>query len=422
MIQLGLSSEGIPDVEIQKLDNGYVVPDESLSMIHRRNREVVRERVETAARADEVGYDYLFYSEHHFGVTGANLPNPIQSQIAAARRTDDIRLVQMANVLPWHDPARLAEAVGMLDIASDGRAEVGVTSGFGNREVSVLGQHWGHTTEGERREGVAYDEALEILTKAWTQPFFSHSGDLHSIPPSLTDWSDGHEHTYLSEVASASEPDAVFDTGEGVETIHSIPLFPHPVQDPHPQLWTPGPSPASAREAAKKGMNICCHLSNTSEVCELIDAYHTAAQEADWPDHHETLSGEPFDRGWDSERGRGVGVIVPVFNTDVASDDALDRYELGIEFGLSQNKSQLPPSEAHKIDIDADGLLDTVDAPLVGSTEEIVDSLVTFAQQCRCENLLLIGRFESWGLTHKEARTQMESFATEIAPQVEAEL
>lgn len=414
MIEIGISSEGIPDVEIRKLDNGYVVPDSSLAEIHRKNRQKIDQRVETAKLADELGYEYLFFSEHHFGTIGANSPNPIQTQIAIARETENVRLAQMANVLPWHDPPRLAESIAMLDVASEGRAEVGVTRGFGNREASILGQYWGNTTENERKDEFTCDESVEILKASWTEPFVSHRGEFHSVPPQFTEWDDAHEYQYLEHRATDASPADAFELTDERQTVHSIPVFPQPLQEPHPQLWSPAMSVESVREGAKNGMNVCSHLSDFEAHRERVEAYYDAAREANWPDHHEANAGTEFKYGWDADRRRGISAIVPVLNTDVVSDEAIERYKLGLEFGLSQNKSRLPPEEAHDVEIDATKLLRSNDAPIVGSADYIAERLSEFKRVCGYEDLAVILQFESWGLTHEEILTQIESFASDV--------
>jgi alkanesulfonate monooxygenase SsuD/methylene tetrahydromethanopterin reductase-like flavin-dependent oxidoreductase (luciferase family) len=57
----------------------------------------------------------------------------------------------MANILPWHDPIRLAEQVALLDIISDGWTEVGIGRGYQPREAAILGQYWSGTMQDEEK-------------------------------------------------------------------------------------------------------------------------------------------------------------------------------------------------------------------------------------------------------------------------------
>ncbi|MCU1374091.1 MAG: Luciferase-like, subgroup, partial [Actinomycetia bacterium] len=66
------------------------------------------------ATADQLGYDTMWLTEHHFQYEGYEVvPNLIQFGMALALRTEQIRQGQMFNVVPqWH-PLRLAEDFAM---------------------------------------------------------------------------------------------------------------------------------------------------------------------------------------------------------------------------------------------------------------------------------------------------------------------
>ena len=88
--------------------------------------------------AERLGFDCVFLSEHHF--TAYNLlPSPNVMLGALAARTERIRLGVMVNVVPFHEPLRLAEEAAMLDVLSGGRLEVGVGRGIDFQEVQKLG-------------------------------------------------------------------------------------------------------------------------------------------------------------------------------------------------------------------------------------------------------------------------------------------
>src|SRR6266536_3171970 len=78
-----------------------------------------REHMEEWLEAERLGFDAVFLSEHHF--TAYNLmPSPNVMLAALAARTSDIRLGIMINVVPFHQPLRLAEEGAMLDVLSGG--------------------------------------------------------------------------------------------------------------------------------------------------------------------------------------------------------------------------------------------------------------------------------------------------------------
>ena len=82
--------------------------------------------LEQCVLAEEVGFDYLWFVEHHFLTTfsGSSAPEVIIS--ALARMTNRIRLGFGVVILPNHHPVQVAERVAMVDHLSGGRVEFGV--------------------------------------------------------------------------------------------------------------------------------------------------------------------------------------------------------------------------------------------------------------------------------------------------------
>ena len=74
------------------------------------------------------GFEGVFFSEHHFLNSLSPVPNLLIA--ALAKMTTRFRLGVMGNVLPFHQPWRLAEELATLDYLSDGRLEIGAASGI----------------------------------------------------------------------------------------------------------------------------------------------------------------------------------------------------------------------------------------------------------------------------------------------------
>jgi alkanesulfonate monooxygenase SsuD/methylene tetrahydromethanopterin reductase-like flavin-dependent oxidoreductase (luciferase family) len=141
---------------------------------------------------DRLGYDGVGFNEHHCSPYGLmNSPNLMAS--AAAQRTKKLKLLIYGNLLPLHEPLRLAEELAMLDCLSEGRVISGFARGI-PREYQV---HNVPLSESRER----FEEAYEIVTRAWTEDVFSYSGKF---------WS-------YKDVA----------------------LWPRPVQKPHPPVMIP---------------------------------------------------------------------------------------------------------------------------------------------------------------------------------------
>lgn len=84
--------------------------------------QVIRNVIDQAVLADQVGVDYIGLGEHHRDDFAISAPEPILGAIAA--RTSRIRMGTAVTVLSSDDPIRLFQRFSTLDALSNGRAEV----------------------------------------------------------------------------------------------------------------------------------------------------------------------------------------------------------------------------------------------------------------------------------------------------------
>jgi len=116
---------------------------------------------------DRLGYDGVGFNEHHCSPYGLmNSPNLMAA--AAAQRTKNLKLLIYGNLLPLHEPLRLAEELAMLDCMSNGRLISGFARGI-PREYQVH-----NVPLNESRE--RFEEAFDIVTRAWREDVFSYEG------------------------------------------------------------------------------------------------------------------------------------------------------------------------------------------------------------------------------------------------------
>jgi alkanesulfonate monooxygenase SsuD/methylene tetrahydromethanopterin reductase-like flavin-dependent oxidoreductase (luciferase family) len=94
------------------------------------------EALEMAAWADQHWINRLFLSEHH-GSDDGYCPAPVVLGGAMAARTSRIRILWGSVILPFHHPLHVAEQVTVLDLVSNGRAEVAVALGYVPREFQM---------------------------------------------------------------------------------------------------------------------------------------------------------------------------------------------------------------------------------------------------------------------------------------------
>jgi alkanesulfonate monooxygenase SsuD/methylene tetrahydromethanopterin reductase-like flavin-dependent oxidoreductase (luciferase family) len=143
----------------------------------RSSAEVIREEVDQMVLAEDLGYDSVWLTEHHYADYGlSSAPSVLLATLAA--RTMRIQLGIAVYVLPFHHPLRIAEETATLDILSGGRLTVGL--GRGNRPL----EFYGHGVPREESR-TRMEESVDILLQAWTHDTVTFSGthwDIANVP------------------------------------------------------------------------------------------------------------------------------------------------------------------------------------------------------------------------------------------------
>jgi alkanesulfonate monooxygenase SsuD/methylene tetrahydromethanopterin reductase-like flavin-dependent oxidoreductase (luciferase family) len=132
---------------------------------HQRYRDLIAQ----IELGDQIGFDTVWLGELHFSRGFSILADPLMVLAAAAQRTRRIRLGTAVTLLPLHNPVKIAEEAAIADILSDGRLEFGV--GRGTAPVHYAGYDIPQEESRDR-----FEEALDFLVQAWTQPQFSYHG------------------------------------------------------------------------------------------------------------------------------------------------------------------------------------------------------------------------------------------------------
>ncbi|MEX2275878.1 MAG: LLM class flavin-dependent oxidoreductase [Actinomycetota bacterium] len=112
--------------------------------------------VDWASRAEQLGFDSAWISDHFFlsleryGGSDERFGSlePMTALAALAETTDRIRLGTLVLGAPFRHPALLAKAATSVDLASTGRLDLGIGAGWYQDEFAAFGLHFG--TLGER--------------------------------------------------------------------------------------------------------------------------------------------------------------------------------------------------------------------------------------------------------------------------------
>jgi len=154
--------------------------------------EFYQKMFEQMEEMDRLNYDHIWVTEHHFAHYGGDLPHPPTFMSAIARTTQRIRLGVAINVLPLHNPIEVAESYAMVDVISNGRLDFGVGKGSEAHEYKKFGVDQKQATN-------RMYEGVQVLLQAWSDKPVNFSGDFYCY--------------------------------------QNVPVFPKPVQRPHPRFW-----------------------------------------------------------------------------------------------------------------------------------------------------------------------------------------
>ena len=135
--------------------------------------EQFEQRLQLVELYERLGFARYMLTEHH-GTPLCLVPSPHLFLAAASQRTTRIRLGTLVTLLPLYNPVRVIEEVGMLDLLTQGRLELGIGRGVSPPEICTYGIDPADTLE-------MFEEAYEILIKGLTSDVLSHDGRFHTI-------------------------------------------------------------------------------------------------------------------------------------------------------------------------------------------------------------------------------------------------
>jgi alkanesulfonate monooxygenase SsuD/methylene tetrahydromethanopterin reductase-like flavin-dependent oxidoreductase (luciferase family) len=264
-------------------------------------QQMLSELREQAQCADDLGYDSISFTEHHFHVEGFEISNnPVLLDLYIAMHTKRIRVGQLGIVLPAQNPLRVAEDIAMLDHMSGGRANAGFARGYQRRWVDVMGQqmHGIHgATPGQHDEidaanRAAFEEHFQIVKRAWTEPMMDFQGKYWQIPPEGTPWS----------IEATKQWGAGVD---GADIVRQIGVVPKPLQKPHPPLFQPfASSESTIRWCARE------------HVTAILPPMYIGTQNQ----LYEVYADEAASNGRALEPGEGLGVLRDVVVADTEEE------------------------------------------------------------------------------------------------------
>jgi alkanesulfonate monooxygenase SsuD/methylene tetrahydromethanopterin reductase-like flavin-dependent oxidoreductase (luciferase family) len=352
---------------------------------------MLREVGAQARLADDLGYDSISFTEHHFHIEGFELSNnPILLDLYIAMQTRRLRVGQLGIVLPAQNPLRVAEDIAMLDHMTGGRVNAGFARGYQRRWVDIMAQqthgitgaqpHQHDEIDAANRE--AFEECFAIIKKAWTDEMLSYQGRYWRIPPGATPWT--------------LEATRLWGRGVTDNIVKAVGVVPKPVQKPHPPIFQPfASSDRSIRWCAQEGVTAILPPLHPTIERQLYDLYAE-------------VSGRAL--------GDGIGVLRDLIIADT-DDEALALWADGgvfcgrawfEPFGFS--KGMQDPRTGESPEMRANGLA------LVGTVDSVTRQLEGLLKRLPVKWLF------AWmynGLVpHDHLMKSIELFATKVLPRV----
>ncbi len=199
---------------------------------------VLRDAIEQAKLADELGFGCWWTVEHHGAKEFSYSSSPEMMLAVLSQHTERIHLGHSGVLAPFsiNHPIRIAERAAFLDQVSGGRLELGLARSGGTEWETF------EVDPDSSREQLR--EAMQMIPAMWTQDEFEWNSEFATIPKRN--------------------------------------VVPKPIQSPHPPLWQTSTSPESFYMAGSMGVGVLgtTLVSPLSTLSTLLSEYDRGLAEA----------------------------------------------------------------------------------------------------------------------------------------------
>ena len=338
------------------MDFGLLMPFQNPARWARPFPELYQEQLDHIVTAEQLGYDTIWLTEHHFDQDGWS-PALLPLAAGIATRTRRIRIGTCILILPFQNALRVAEDATTVDILSNGRFDLGVGKGYRVNEFTGFGIP-------RQTRDAQLEEGLEVIQKAWTEQTFSHDGAYYQL--------------------------------------QDVELTPRPVQTPHPPIWIGARGKRAVERAARMGF----HLIGTGEV-EQQRAYdrELERQGRDPADYHLcqlrwVYVAASRDQAW-NEVGEH---LYHLFSS------AFPLLKKAGDLPADRAMAQLPSLEQlRNVDPTIPG-----GAPIVGTPDDCIRAIERYQRETRVSHLAMGMHLP--GLASEKVLASLELFARQVMP------
>ncbi|MCZ6772652.1 MAG: LLM class flavin-dependent oxidoreductase [Proteobacteria bacterium] len=309
--------------------------------------------LEQIIRGEELGYDNVWLTEHHFTDDGYN-PSLMTTAAAVATRTEKIRIGTFILLLPYQHPMLVAEEVANVDIFSDGRFDFGIGQGYSYHEFNALCM--------DRAErGSRMREGIDIIKRLFTEERVTYDG----------------KYTQLKDAR----------------------LSPKPVQQPYPPIWIGARVPKAIKKAAELGYHLMGTIGPDPAPLYIETLKDQGLDPADFKiaQLRMVYCAESEDEAWDECQDHLFHMLE--FYQDILSN-AKDAE--GDDAPLPVTK---PADMRHSV---------LADHFMIGTPDQVNAKLEAFRDEYQCTDFILGTQFP--GLDPAKGTRSLELFAREVMP------
>ena len=345
--------------------------------------ETYAEHLDAWEEMERLGFDGIGVNEHHATPYGLmNSPNLLVA--SAAQRTKKMKLLIYGNLLPLHNPLRLAEELAMLDCLSNGRLIAGVARGA-QREYRAY-----NVPMSESR--ARFEECFEVLRLAWTEESFSYRGQFHSY--------------------------------------EDVALWPRPIQQPHPPVWVPVTgSKESIEWAAANDLPITPGVTPMGTVREDIIRHYAKCQ----ADHGRKVTPGHLNFMVDcyvaDSKAQAIAEYGPhymyAFNTLIKYDHPTQDFSQKGYYSATDHQHLRSGAKGTLADVSMfdsrmteEGLKAQAEHMAWGTPDEVVERIIAEADQAGAETVLLM--CNRGAMPHEQFLNQIRRLGAEVLPRLQA--
>jgi len=327
--------------------------------------QIAAEAIEQAKAAEALGFETVWFAEHHFS-NYSMIPSPLMMCAFCAGRTDKIKVGTGVVVLPLYEPVRVIEEIAFVDQISGGRLQLGLGSGYQDYEFKHFGRNLADC------HAVTL-EMLDLIEMAFTRGAIEYKGKHFNIP--LTAIGLRPKQTPLPPIYIAGLAQDM-KVQERIARSGYVPFLPQ-----HQR-------PASALVEPKR---------------KLAAIWKTVGRDFD---------NMPF--------ATQRTVFVTKSKSEACEAAEHMRYTLRLALGLRFNTAELDGSVLKEMPVANEPSLDEIleHAPM-GSPERVAAALADDIRTLKPSHLSCM--FQYGGIPQLQAMTSMELFGSEVLPILERE-